>query len=75
MTEAMACGTPVIAFKRGSVSEIVNEQTGIITETPKEMSNAVHAVDQIDRRLCRRTAEGRFDVKNISSQYLNLFNE
>ncbi|HEY9003241.1 MAG TPA: glycosyltransferase [Mucilaginibacter sp.] len=75
MTEAMACGTPVIAFNRGSVPEVVDKQTGVITTTSEDMVNAVKGIGHINRILCRKVAEERFDVKTISNQYLNLFNE
>lgn len=74
MIEAMACGTPVIAFNRGSVSEVVGEGiTGHKVSTVNEMQNAVKRIDKIDRSGCREQAEKRFDVKVIASQYLNLF--
>lgn len=75
MTEAMACGTPVIAFKRGSVPEVVeNGVTGFIVENAAEMERGVKDINVIDRSLCRNTAMARFDVKVIAQHYLNLFN-
>lgn len=74
MIEAMACGTPVIAFDKGSVSEVVDEGiTGYKVNSVSEMKEAVKKIDEFDRRKCREQAERRFDVKVIAAQYLNLF--
>lgn len=74
MIEAMACGTPVIAFNKGSVTEVVDEAiTGYKVNTTAEMKEAVTSVNNIDRHQCREQAEKRFDVKVIASQYLNVF--
>ena len=70
MIEAMACGTPVIAFKRGSVPEVIDEHTGIIVETADEMIDAIPLVGQIDRKACREIAKARFDVSKITLDYL-----
>jgi glycosyltransferase involved in cell wall biosynthesis len=73
MIEAMACGTPVIAFNRGSVPEVVSEQTGIRVSTPGEMTAAIKQISEIDRKTCRETAMNRFDVSVIAKKYLTLF--
>jgi len=73
MVEAMACGTPVIAFSRGSVPEVLTEQTGIKVNTFDEMVAAVKQVAKIDRKTCRETAKQRFDCQVIAGQYLRLF--
>ena len=72
MIEAMACGTPVIAFKRGSVAEIVNSVNGIIANNTTEMQNAIVKAETLDRSLCREDAIVRFDVKKIAACYLAL---
>lgn len=73
MIEAMACGTPVIAFNRGSVNEVVDEGiTGVKVNSIDEMKDAVMKVNSLSRKQCREQAEKRFDVKVIGSQYLNL---
>lgn len=74
MIEAMACGTPVIGFKRGSVPEVVNTKTGIIVNDESEMIAAVGQLKNWGRRLCRENAEERFNVSTIAQQYLKLFN-
>lgn len=74
MIEAMACGTPVIAFKGGSVPEVVNAKTGIVVSNIREMEAAVEAVDSINRELCRNNTMARFDISVIAKQYLDIFN-
>lgn len=73
MIEAMACGTPVIAFKRGSVPEVINDKTGIITNTVEEMIGAVGSIDRLKRAACREDAAARFDISVIANEYLNIF--
>ncbi|MGZ3811169.1 MAG: glycosyltransferase [Mucilaginibacter sp.] len=73
MIEAMACGTPVIAFKRGSVPEVVNKATGIIVNNCNEMITAISVVTKIDRKKCRETALKNFNVSVITAEYLNSF--
>jgi glycosyltransferase involved in cell wall biosynthesis len=75
MIEAMACGTPVIAFKRGSVPEVVQDEiNGFIVSNQAEMIAKLSSINTIDRKLCRENAEKRFDIKIIAQHYLNLFN-
>jgi glycosyltransferase involved in cell wall biosynthesis len=73
MIEAMACGTPVIAFNRGSVPEVVNAQTRMIVKDFNEMINAVERTGRTDRGACRKDAAGRFDISIIAARYLNIF--
>ena len=74
MIEAMACGTPVIAFQSGSVDEVVeNGITGFIVGNQQQMIDVVLNKLPLDRSKCRERAEGRFDVKKISQDYLSLF--
>lgn len=74
MTEAMACGTPVIGFKRGSVPEVVEENvTGFIVNNKAEMIEALTKIKTIDRARCRATAQNRFDTTVIAKEYLSLF--
>jgi glycosyltransferase involved in cell wall biosynthesis len=76
MIEAMACGTPVIAFKRGSVPEVIEDGvTGYIVNNAAEMQQKISKVYNINRALCHNTAAKRFDVKVIALHYLNLFND
>jgi glycosyltransferase involved in cell wall biosynthesis len=73
MTEAMACGTPVIGFRRGSVNEVIDDMiTGIKVNSYSEMVLAIDYLDKINRTECRAFSENRFDVSVIASNYLNL---
>jgi glycosyltransferase involved in cell wall biosynthesis len=73
MVEAMACGTPVIGFGRGSVHEVINEGiTGYVVNNQAEMIDRLEQIDKIDRKDCRATAESRFNIAKIAAQYLSL---
>ncbi len=70
MTEAMACGTPVIARPCGSVPEVVREGvTGFIADTVEEMVEAVKQIDRIDRSRCLMEARQRFSVEAMADGY------
>jgi glycosyltransferase involved in cell wall biosynthesis len=74
MIEAMACGTPVIAFKKGSVPEVIeNGITGFIVNDAGQMEQKIAEIDTIDRSLCRKAAERKFNLNGIAKQYLSLF--
>lgn len=74
MTESMACGTPVLAFRRGSVPEIVVDgKTGFIVNTVDEMAEAVKKIDQIDRRACREHVEKNFCIERMVEGYEDAF--
>ncbi|QNN43020.1 glycosyltransferase [Pedobacter roseus] len=73
MVEAMACGTPVIGFKRGSVPEVITEgKNGFIVENKEAMIRALQKIITIDRAACRAFAFSKFDVSIIAKHYLNL---
>ncbi len=73
MIEAMACGTPVIAFNKGSVDEVVDEGvTGFKVNSFVEMVNAVKKIDHINRKECREQSIKRFDVLVIAKKYLSI---
>jgi glycosyltransferase involved in cell wall biosynthesis len=74
MIEAMACGTPVIAFRRGSVPEVVHHgRTGFVVDEPTELPEAIRRIEEIDRRACRRHVEERFDVPVMVDGYERVF--
>jgi glycosyltransferase involved in cell wall biosynthesis len=74
MVEAMACGTPVVAFNRGAVPEVVRHGiTGYVVETAAEMAEAVQQVHQIDPNSCRRHVEENFNVSRLASDYLTAY--
>jgi len=74
MIEAMACGTPVIAFRRGSVPEVMQEGvTGFIVDDVEEAIAAVHRLDDIERAGCRRVFEQRFTAERMAADYLRVY--
>src|SRR3990170_381187 len=74
MPEAMACGTPVIAFRRGAAPEIVVDgETGFLVDDVDGMVEATYRLDRIDPRRCRRHVEERFDVPRLADDYLALY--
>jgi glycosyltransferase involved in cell wall biosynthesis len=74
MIEAMACGTPVLAFRKGSVAEIIDDGvTGRIVDTMEEAVAALPEVLALDRRLVRRRFEERFTAARMARDYVNLY--
>jgi len=74
MIEAMACGTPVIALRRGPVPEIVVDgKTGFACDHVQDMVEAVDKLDQINRKDCRRHIEQNFTIKNMVGAYDRTF--
>lgn len=74
MIEAMACGTPVIAFRRGAVPEILTDGlNGFICDSREEMVLAVDKIQRIDRAQCRRTVEMRFTAEKAALEYEQLY--
>ena len=74
MIEAMASGTPVIAWRCGSVTEVIeHESTGFIVESIDDAVAAVHRIDSIDRRLVRSIFEQRFTAEVMARNYLQLY--
>jgi glycosyltransferase involved in cell wall biosynthesis len=74
MIEAMACGTPVIAFNRGSVPEVVDDGlTGFIVEDEKGAIGAVDRLAQLSRKNIRKQFERRFTARRMAQQYLELY--
>jgi glycosyltransferase involved in cell wall biosynthesis len=76
MIESMACGTPTIAFPRGSVPEIIEEGvSGLIVNSIDEAVRAVQRVAGIDRRACRLRFEARFTAQRMAEDYLALYQQ
>lgn len=76
MAEAMACGTPVIGFTRGSVSEVViNNITGFICTTIPQMIEAISKLPAIDRKTVWEIANKRFNSTNITAEYIQLYQQ
>jgi glycosyltransferase involved in cell wall biosynthesis len=74
MVEAMACGTPVIAFRRGSVPEMVAQGTsGFIVDTVEEAAGAVARLGTLDRRMVRAEFERRFTAERMARDYVGIY--
>jgi len=74
MIEAMACGTPVIAFNQGSVPEVIEHgKTGFVTETLEEMVWSVKHLSSISPYACRARVEENFSIEEEAKNYLNLY--
>jgi glycosyltransferase involved in cell wall biosynthesis len=74
MIEAMACGTPVVAFRRGSVSEILQHgRTGFIVDGLEEMVRALAFTGTLDPNLLRAEATSRFSVEAMVDGYLDAY--
>jgi len=72
--ESMACGTPVIAFDRGSAREVINDgKTGLVVKNIEEMIEAIKKIDQIKREDCRKWVEEKFTVERMVSEYEKIF--
>jgi glycosyltransferase involved in cell wall biosynthesis len=76
MIEALACGTPVIAFRRGSVPEIIEDGvTGFVVESEAEALEALERIDQLDRGRIRREFERRFTARRMAEQHVELYRQ
>ncbi|MGY3622774.1 glycosyltransferase family 4 protein [Bradyrhizobium sp. USDA 10063] len=76
MIEAMACGTPVIAYNRGSVSEIIEDGlTGFIVEDETSAVGAVGRLPALSRRTIRQRFEARFTARRMALDYLNAYRD
>ncbi len=74
MIEAMACGVPVVAFNRGSVSEIVEDGvTGFVVEDETSAAGAVRDVASLSRDVIRRRFEERFTARRMAEDYIHLY--
>ena len=74
MIEALACGTPVIAFRRGSVPEIIDEgETGFIVDDEETAVRAVRRLDELDRRTVRAAFERRFSARRMAEDYVKTY--
>jgi glycosyltransferase involved in cell wall biosynthesis len=76
MIEALACGVPVIAFRGGSVPEVIDEGvTGFIVDTVDGAIDATRKSGMLDRGACRAVFDRRFSVTRMATDYIQLYQE
>lgn len=74
LTEAMACGTPVIAYGMGSVPEVIeNGITGCIVDSIEGAAKAVERIDNLNRRRIRQAFEEQFSVSRMAQDYMDIY--
>lgn len=74
MIEAMACGTPVIGWDNGSVSEVIQDrETGYVVKSTKDAAKAIHAIDKIKRTACRKRAVDLFSIDKMVTGYEKVY--
>jgi glycosyltransferase involved in cell wall biosynthesis len=74
MIEAMACGTPVVAYRRGSVPEVIDEGvTGLIVHTVDQAVKALARISRLSRKRCRRIFEERFTASRMATDYVAIY--
>lgn len=74
MIEAMACGVPVVAFRGGSVQEVIDQGvTGFIVDSLEDAIAATRTIGGLDRRRCRAVFERRFNVTRMAQDYVALY--
>jgi glycosyltransferase involved in cell wall biosynthesis len=74
--EALACGTPVVAFRRGALPEIVvHGETGYVVDTPDEMADAIIGVRDLSPSRCREYALAHFSAEKMAARYFRLYEE
>lgn len=76
MTEALACGTPVITFPEGAAPEIIEHgKTGFVCTDETDMTDAITRIGEIDRHRCRAAVEGYFSVERMVDEHVELFEQ
>jgi glycosyltransferase involved in cell wall biosynthesis len=76
MIEALACGTPVVAFRGGSVAEIIaHGETGFVVEDLDQAITATKQVDALDRRVCRQQFDERFSATRMADDYVHVYRQ
>ncbi len=74
--EALACGTPVIAARRGSMPELIDHGvTGFLVDSPAEAVDAIERAGEIERAACRRAVAERFSVERMADAYIALYRD
>jgi len=74
VVESMACGTPVVAFAKGSMPEIIKDgETGYLVNSVEEAVEALTKIPRIDRRACRRWVEEKFSQERMVNDYIEVY--
>jgi glycosyltransferase involved in cell wall biosynthesis len=74
MIEALACGTPVLAFPEGAVPEVIEDgRTGFLCREVADLSEAIGRIGELDRAACRAAVEGYFSTDRMVREHLELF--
>src|SRR5699024_6313380 len=74
MIEAMACGTPVIGWRNGSVPEVIDDGvTGYVVSSIRQAVQALKRVGWLDRSACRKAFEERFDAVRMAHDYVDVY--
>jgi glycosyltransferase involved in cell wall biosynthesis len=74
VVESMACGTPVIAFDRGSMPELIdNGKSGFLVDNLDQAIEAVARINEIERAYCRRHVELRFSAGRMIKEYIQVY--
>lgn len=74
VVEALACGTPVIASRRGSMPELIDHGvTGFLVDSVDEAVDAIGRIGEIDRAACRAAVSARFTVDHMADRYVELY--
>lgn len=74
--EALACGTPVVAFATGALPEIIEDgRTGFLVRDTADMARAIRAADELDPAACRAAARERFDARCMVERYLAVYRQ
>ena len=75
VAEAMLCGTPVIAFNRGSMPELIRDQeTGFLIKNINEAVDVLKEINRINRQQCRQWAIDNFSLEKMTTEYIKLYN-
>ena len=76
MIEALACGTPVVAWRNGSVPEVLEDGvTGFVVESVEEAVRAVARIPELDRTACRKAFDARFDAARMARDYVDVYRQ
>jgi glycosyltransferase involved in cell wall biosynthesis len=76
MIEALACGTPVVATRAGSVPEVIDDgRTGFVRDSDEDLADCLLRAADLDRAACRMAAEERFSTERMVADHLDLYGE